>query len=229
MFLGDDSAVADIDGMTQKLVSQISARAAVLEIPCGIGRHAREWARRGYAVTAVDRTQRYIDEGRARAAANHVNVEWVVSDMRAFRRAGAFDVVSCLSSSFGYFEDERDDLGFLERCKENLRAGGRLVLELKGKEVVQRQAHRKHWWQVGDVLVLQEQTTIDEGRRIALRWLVVCPDGTRGDYTMRLRLYDAAAIESVVRSAGFANVELFGTLAGGSYDDHAAALVVVAS
>jgi hypothetical protein len=137
--------------------------------------------------------------------------------------------VSCLSSSFGYFDDERDDLGFLERCKENLRTGGHLVLELKGKEVVQRQAHRKHWWEVGDVLVLQEQTTIDEGRRIALRWVVVRGDGTRGDYTMRLRLYDARAIEDVVRGAGFTNVALFGTLAGAPYDDRAAALVVVAS
>jgi 2-polyprenyl-3-methyl-5-hydroxy-6-metoxy-1,4-benzoquinol methylase len=69
MFLGDDSATAEIDGITKRLVPQLPAGATVLEIPCGIGRHAREWARRGYAVTAVDRTQRYIDEGRARAAA----------------------------------------------------------------------------------------------------------------------------------------------------------------
>lgn len=228
MFLGDPSATGEIDGITQKLVPSLPSRAIVLDIPCGLGRHAREWARRGHTVTAVDRTRLYVDEARNRAAADQLQVEWVVEDMRTFRRPQAFDLISCLSS-FGYFDDERDDLAFLTRCRENLAPLGHLVLEFKGKEVAERQPHRKHWWQVGDVLVLQEQRSIDDGRRVELHWIVVRADGSRGDYAMHLRLYDAEAITALLHRAGFTHVQLFGTLTGMPYDQRAGALVAVAS
>ncbi|MGH8055971.1 MAG: class I SAM-dependent methyltransferase [Candidatus Entotheonellia bacterium] len=41
--------------------------AAVLDLSCGPGRHALEFARRGFQVTGVDRTTRYIEAARVAA------------------------------------------------------------------------------------------------------------------------------------------------------------------
>jgi len=58
----------------------------VLELACGPGRHALEFARRGYRVTGVDRTARYLETAREKAGEEGLDVEWVEADMRTLRR-----------------------------------------------------------------------------------------------------------------------------------------------
>ena len=41
----------------------------ICDLCCGVGRHSLELARRGYKVTAVDRTKRYLAEAQAKAKA----------------------------------------------------------------------------------------------------------------------------------------------------------------
>ena len=54
----------------------------VLDLCCGPGRHAVALAKRGFAVTAVDRTRFLLDHARARAAQAGLSVEFVLEDMR---------------------------------------------------------------------------------------------------------------------------------------------------
>src|SRR5579864_5024876 len=111
---------------------------AVLDLCCGPGRHAVEFAQRGFAVTGVDRTQFLLDRARERASETGAVVEWVREDMRQFRRAGAFDLACSLFTSFGYFENEEDDLRVLRNVHDSLKAGGVFVLEMLGKEWLAR-------------------------------------------------------------------------------------------
>ena len=66
-------------------------------------------------------------------------VEWVLDDMREFRRPAAFDLACNLFTSFGYFEREEDNLRVLRNVWQNLRDGGTLVMDMVGKERVERQ------------------------------------------------------------------------------------------
>jgi len=81
----------------------------VLDLPCGIGRHSIEFARRGHPVTAVDRTATYLTQARSRAGQAGVSIEFVQADMREFVRPGAFDLVLNLFTSFGYFETVEEE------------------------------------------------------------------------------------------------------------------------
>ena len=65
--------------------------AAVLDLGCGVGRHSLELARRGFRVTGVDRTAIYVEEARQRAAAEELDLELLVGDMREFARDASFD------------------------------------------------------------------------------------------------------------------------------------------
>ena len=65
-------------------------------LPCGIGRHSVELARRGFVVTGVDLHEPYLAEARAACRPREgtaPGAEWVRADMREFRRAQAFDTV----------------------------------------------------------------------------------------------------------------------------------------
>lgn len=107
---------------------------AVLDLCCGPGRHAVEFARRGFTVTGVDRSPFLLERARRKAAAAAATVEWVLDDMRHFARPATFLLACNLFTSFGYFKREQDNLRVLGNLRESLREGGTLVMDMVGKE-----------------------------------------------------------------------------------------------
>ena len=88
---------------------RLSPGMRVLDAPCGTGRIAIELASRGIAATGIDRTRRFIEEGRARAAERGVAVDLRQGDLREpVAEAGAYDAVICFWGSFGYFDEAGD-------------------------------------------------------------------------------------------------------------------------
>jgi len=116
----------------------LGAGARVLDLCCGLGRHSLELARWGCEVTGVDRTALYLGRARELAAAENLPIEFIQADMRAFRREGAFDGAISLFTSFGYFENPDEDLQVLRNLHASLRPGGRLAMQMAGKEVLAR-------------------------------------------------------------------------------------------
>ena len=57
-----ESATAEMDQLLE--LAGIAPGAAVLDLCCGVGRHSLELARRGFEVTAVDRTKLYLKRAR---------------------------------------------------------------------------------------------------------------------------------------------------------------------
>lgn len=95
----------------------------VLDLACGVGRHAIAFAKLGFRVTAVDLSAFHLAKAKERAAATDASIEFIQSDMRAFIRPNAFDLVVSLFSSFGYFEDPQDDLQVLRNMHQSLKPG----------------------------------------------------------------------------------------------------------
>ena len=163
--------------------------AAVLDMPCGPGRHSIEFAARGYTVTGVDRTERYLDEARSRAQKSGLAIDFIQDDMRAFARPEAFDIVLNLFTSFGYFEDEGDDVKTASNFHDCLKPGGRLVMEMAGKEHLARHFAPNLWRELEDgSLLLEERELVDGWRRIRNRWILI-KDGERREHHMTLRFY----------------------------------------
>src|SRR5262245_66156251 len=70
--------------------------AAVLDLCCGPGRHALEFARRGFQVTGVDRTAHDLATARAAATRQGLTLQFVQEDMRSFQRPATFDLALTL-------------------------------------------------------------------------------------------------------------------------------------
>ena len=207
----------------------LTGNEAILDIPCGTGRHALELARRGFDVTGVDRTASYLEEARRRARDENLQVRWVHEDMRSFSRPEAFDIVLNMYTSFGYFEDVADDRLAARGFFDALRPGGRLVMELHGKENLAAGFSARDWVELDDGRVLlEERTIVDDWRAVRNRWIVY-HDGGRYELEFSLRLYGAAELVDLLRDVGFSEITVFGNLEGDPYDEHARRLVVVAA
>src|SRR5262249_21150175 len=138
-FTFPESAFAMADEQVEKILRLTGVvGGAVLDLCCGPGRHTVALARRGFAVTAVDRTTFLLDQARARTQHANLAVEFVLEDMRRFSRPASFDLIINFFTSFGYFDDPTDDLRVLELVRENLKPGGVFVLEMVSKERLAR-------------------------------------------------------------------------------------------
>jgi SAM-dependent methyltransferase len=86
---------------------------SVLDLCCGPGRHAVEFAGSGFQVTGVDRSPFLLERARELASQSGLSLEWIKKDMRNFVRPAAFDLACNLFTSFGYFKEEQDNLKVL--------------------------------------------------------------------------------------------------------------------
>jgi SAM-dependent methyltransferase len=205
------------------------AGAAVLDLCCGVGRHSLALAQRGYRVTGVDRTAAYLQRARERAMELGLEVEWVEADMRDFARPGAFHGAINLFSSFGYFEDPADDAKVAGNLFRSLKPGGRLVMEMMGKEILARIFAPRGWEEAADgTLLLQERAVARDWTWMEARWIVVQPGGQRREFAVGHRIYDGAGLRRLLLDAGFSTVEICGRLGGEPYDAGAQRLVAVA-
>jgi SAM-dependent methyltransferase len=203
--------------------------ATVLDLPCGEGRHSLELARLGFRVTAVDRTAAYLQTARERAAAEQLELELVKADMREFVRPQAFDAAINLFTSFGYFEDPEEDRRVARNFYDSLKPGGKLVMDLMGKEVLARIFLPRDWQELPDgSIYLQERKAAREWTWMENRWILIRPSGQRVEYSVNHRIYDGAGLKSLLLSVGFEAVDVYGGLAGQPYDTEARRLVVVA-
>ncbi|HNS19338.1 MAG TPA: class I SAM-dependent methyltransferase [Sedimentisphaerales bacterium] len=197
----------------------------VCDLCCGVGRHAVELAKRGFAVTAVDRTRRYLHAARSHARDAGVKIEFVHEDMRQFSRLGAFDAVLNLFTSFGYFKTPGEDRQVIENIHRSLKPGGKLLIDVIGKEILARIFRARDWRPVGNAMMLEERRVINDWGGIESRWVMV-KDGRQQEWLFSHRIYAATELRGLVESCGFQDVAVYGSLSGTPYDEKAERLVV---
>jgi SAM-dependent methyltransferase len=218
---------AEVDQMSSLLGLQSGA--AVLDLCCGIGRHSIEFARRGFKVTGVDRTLPYLDQARSGASKENLKIEFVQADMREFSRPAAFDGAINFFTAFGYFDDPADDAKVARNLFDSLKPGGRLIVDVVGKEILAGRFRERDWSRRDDgTIMLEERRVLDGWKRLESRWIRI-RGNERREATLILRLYSGAELESVLRAAGFREVSLYGSLSAKAYDQNAERLVAVAS
>jgi SAM-dependent methyltransferase len=198
----------------------------VLDLCCGFGRIALELARRGFSVTGVDITQTYLQTGADDAAYENLEVEFVLQDVRVFKRPDSFDLAVNLYISFGYFADPADDLLFAKNAYESLKEGGRCIIDTLGKEIAVRDFVEDEWFERAGHTVLTEYTPVDSWGGLQNRWIII-KDGRRVEKVFVQRLYSAAELRRLLFDAGFRAVEIYGNWDEAPYDQHAEALIAV--
>ena len=121
----DDSEAADfMDRLTQYLNLHPSSK--ILDLACGKGRHSRYLSSLGYDVTGVDLSAQSITYAKK---FEKENLNFAVHDMCLPYKKGAFNTVFNLFTSFGYFDNELDNLRTIKAIKANLSSNGLAVID----------------------------------------------------------------------------------------------------
>ena len=203
--------------------------AAILDAPCGFGRHAVVLAWEGYRVDGIDLSEVQLAEARRRAGEG----EWPRFRQGDFRELpyedGSFDVVLNLFTSLGYAGDAEDRRAVRE-FRRVLRPGGRLVIQTMHRDRLARLLRERTWDDLPDGgRVLQHRRfdpvtgTVDEVHHY-LR-----PDGTSSSRSFHTRTYTATEIAAFLAGAGFSTVSWYGDFDGGPFTGPDTTLIAVAT
>lgn len=108
--------------------------AKFFDLACGKGRHSMFLNKKGFDVVGVDLSEESILS--AQQATNET-LHFAVHDMRQVFEGHSFDVVVNLFTSFGYFDDNNEDVNVLKSVATVLENDGVFVLDyLNAKQVV---------------------------------------------------------------------------------------------
>ena len=225
----DDATLAHGDVQIERLLTLSGVKdGAALDLGCGPGRHSVPLARRGFRVTGVDLSAFHLAKAKERAAAAGVAVELVEADMRAFVRPDTFDLAVSLFTSFGYFEDDRDDQHILRNLHTSLKPGAALVMDVISKERIAKMLQPTVSQRAPDgTLRVQRHEITNDWTRVQNEWLFIKDERVR-TFTFSLRIYSGQELKTLLAMAGFREIRLYGALDGRPYDGAAERLVVVA-
>ncbi|MGC9947700.1 MAG: class I SAM-dependent methyltransferase [Bryobacteraceae bacterium] len=227
-YMFGDRQLAAAPGEVERVLALSGvAGGRVLDLCCGPGRHSLILARKGLAVTGVDRSPFLLDKARASTAG--AGVELVEADMRDFVRPRAFDLALSLFTSFGYFDTREEDLAVLRNVRTSLKTGGVFVIDVMSKEYLVSLGRTTNWEQLPDGGIrVQHYDVLPGWGRLRLRWLLIEGERARR-FEFEHNLYSGQELAALLERAGFADVRLFGSLDGTPYDAAATRLVARAT
>ncbi|WP_158837206.1 class I SAM-dependent DNA methyltransferase [Polaribacter sp. L3A8] len=183
----------------------------ILDLPCGKGRHSVFLNSLGYTISGGD-----LAENSIIAAKKFENdtLHFKVHDMRKpFNHK--YDAVFNLFTSFGYFEDDKEDILILNNIKQGLNKDGVFVFDFLNAEKVKLNLVTSETKTV-DNITFNIKREIKEG--FILKHISFFADGEIHSYTERVKYLDLAKMTSYLNKVGFTITNVFGNYNLNTYE-----------
>jgi len=129
----DKDYAAEVEYVDSLIQRFVPGAHSVLDLGCGTGRHAFEFAERGYAVLGVERSSNMLkraQEQKAQLPSHlHDRLAFEHGDIRGFRLARRFDCVLALFHVVSYQNSNEDVLATFITAKTHIRRDGVFVFD----------------------------------------------------------------------------------------------------
>jgi D-alanine-D-alanine ligase len=221
-YLKTDADVVHDQAITSKEVDlfsdalKVPREAKILDLCCGQGRHALEFARRGYSsVDGFDRSHYLIQKAREQVKREGLAVKFREGDARKLPfPPDTFDAVMILGNSFGYFETIQDDVRVLKEVHRVLKPWGRLLVDVADGAFLRDHYQPRSWeWIDKKHFVCRERALSRDKQRLISREVVTHVEkGVVADQFYGERLYSADDLNQFLNGAGFSDVTSHGGL-----------------
>lgn len=189
----------------QNLVSflKVDKSCLLLDLACGKGRHSIYLNTLGYNVIGADLSKNSIKK-----AKKHENerLHFEEHDMRnPFKTK--FDVILNLFTSFGFFEDDAEDIAILQNIKNGLKVNGVAVIDFMNcKKVISNLVAEEI--QTVDAITFKMNRYVENG--FIVKEINFDADGNHHTYFEKVKNLDLHKINSYLNSVGFKIKHTFG-------------------
>ena len=177
--------------------------AHIADLPCGKGRHSIYLNSLGYKVTGGDLSENSILHAKQ---FENESLNFEVWDMRD-PIDHTYDAIFNLFTSFGYFEDDREDIKVLSSIKRGLKKDGVFVFDFLNATKLEATL-------VKEETKIVENITFNITREIKdgfiLKHISFTAENEFHSYTERVKYLDLPKMISYLNKVGFQLVEIFG-------------------
>jgi SAM-dependent methyltransferase len=195
---------------------------AVLDLACGAGRHTEALRGRGYRTLGIDLSLTLL--------AQRPDLPRVAGDMRRLPFADrSFDWVLNFFTSFGYFEEERENFRVLEEVVRVLDGGGRFLIDLMNPEPVIESLRPRESTSRDGRQVDVERWFDPASRRINKRIRIRRGDDPEHTYLESVRAYTRDEVVIGLQWAGLQVLATYGNFEGESFQRDSERLIIVAT
>lgn len=183
----------------------------ILDLGCGEGRYACFFKSLGYWVLGLDLSATLIRRGKEKYP--HLNL--VVGDMRAIPTApGKFDLILSLFTSFGYFEEDKENEKVLASVCRSLKPGGVFWLDFLNANNIENNLVPENTSHITPFFQVVEKRKIAGRRIIKDIYLRNREQRTIKRYKESIRLFTKSELEMMMEQTGFLPEGCFGNYRG---------------
>jgi ubiquinone/menaquinone biosynthesis C-methylase UbiE len=191
--------------------------AKVLDLCCGMGRHSFTLAEFGFEVTGLDLSEVLLTE--AKKGDHSFRVKWLQGDMRHVPLPCVrFDAVVNLFTSFGYFDDDKENRKVLLEIERLLLPGGNWIVDFLNPDAVVSRLVPHSERREGN-LTIREARTVENGM-VRKQIAVMEADREPRYYSEQVKLYKLPDFERMLHGTSLKVNKLYGDYSGSPY--HAA-------
>jgi len=173
-----------------------------LDLGCGTGRYAHEFARRGFQTLAVDLSHYLLQTARTYTKETS-NLHLVRADMRTLPIKKPLTFIASLFTSFGYFETDNEHQILLKNLADLLKPKGFLILDLPNKHAVELHVASDPITDktINGISIREERRIENQTNRVVKR-IIINHGNEPLEYKESVRLFTSQEIESMLYSAG---------------------------
>lgn len=197
----DNDAQLFMQNITNYL--ELPKNAHIADLPCGKGRHSIYLNSLGYRVTGGDLSKNSIEHAKQ---FENETLHFEVWDMRKSLE-NKYDAVFNLFTSFGYFEDDAEDLKVLKGMKSGLKESGVIVLDFLNVQKTKNNLVEKETKEI-DGIIFNIEREIKDG--FILKHISFFADGEQHSYTEKVKFLDLQKMQEYFNSAGLTIINTFG-------------------
>lgn len=189
----------------------------LLDLACGRGRHSLNMARRGYRVTGVDLAPEAIKTASEKALEEGItSVTFEIGDMRE-PVGGPYDSILNLFTSFGYFEDDEENIRVLRNVESMLIQGGFFIQDYLNPVSVRNTLVPREERTAGRS-TFQIERKIEQDMVIKTIRFSGDSDHAPAEFSERVKLYENYWFKEQLKKSGLTLIATYGDYEGSPFD-----------
>ncbi len=175
----------------------------IVDVCCAGGRHLIEWANRGYEkLVGMDLSPVLLNYARRETIHKNLNVNYLERDMRDFEGLNP-KIITCMFSSFGFFDDDKENYQFFKNAYNALQKEGFFVFDIFLKQYFE--GVKRNWSEDSEDIILKEEYYNSDKKRLIRKTIVFDKKNNylRSERISNMREFEYYEIVEQIKNAGF--------------------------
>lgn len=204
---------------------------AILDCPCGYGRHSVALSKKGYLVTGSDINSYELSIAEKEAKKQKTEVAFKKENMLNLRYHDKFNAVINMWYSFGFFDSEEDNFKVLKFFYNSLKIGGVFLMHT---DVNLPRIHKGHFREYekrilkGGGILRQVEFYNKKTKRNHGIWIIEDINGAVKMKDYSVRVYSKNEFVSLCKKAGFKSVNIYSDWSGEKYNGESDDMIIIA-